>query len=138
MSSPYRGPDPRVVGNNLPSGQREVKARSAISTIRDTQACTYADGAKVFCIAALTVATKSPNKRLFRRGTRVKARAIDPNCPRYIPKMQLVEPSIYAPRAVSIRQSPLGRAFRSSRTPFTSGGGRTMEPISRRLNRRST
>jgi uncharacterized protein len=30
---------------------------------------------------------------------RVKARAIYPNCPRYIPKMQLVEPSIYAPRA---------------------------------------
>jgi predicted pyridoxine 5'-phosphate oxidase superfamily flavin-nucleotide-binding protein len=30
---------------------------------------------------------------------RVKARAIFPNCPRYIPKMQLVEESIYAPRA---------------------------------------
>jgi predicted pyridoxine 5'-phosphate oxidase superfamily flavin-nucleotide-binding protein len=29
---------------------------------------------------------------------RVKARAIFPNCPRYIPKMQLVEPSTYAPR----------------------------------------
>jgi predicted pyridoxine 5'-phosphate oxidase superfamily flavin-nucleotide-binding protein len=29
---------------------------------------------------------------------RVRARAIFPNCPRYIPKMQLVEPSIYAPR----------------------------------------
>jgi len=28
---------------------------------------------------------------------RVKARAIFPNCPRYIPKMQLVEPSVYAP-----------------------------------------
>jgi hypothetical protein len=28
---------------------------------------------------------------------RVKARAIYPNCPRYIPKMTLVEPSIYAP-----------------------------------------
>lgn len=30
---------------------------------------------------------------------RVKARAIFPNCPRYIPKMQIVEPSIYAPQA---------------------------------------
>ena len=30
---------------------------------------------------------------------RVKARAIFPNCPRYIPTMQLVEPSVYAPRA---------------------------------------
>ncbi len=30
---------------------------------------------------------------------RVTARAIFPNCPRYIPRMQLVEPSIYAPRA---------------------------------------
>jgi uncharacterized protein len=29
---------------------------------------------------------------------RVTARAIFPNCPRYIPRMQLVEPSIYAPR----------------------------------------
>jgi hypothetical protein len=28
---------------------------------------------------------------------RVKARAIYPNCPRYIPQMQLVAPSIYAP-----------------------------------------
>lgn len=30
---------------------------------------------------------------------RVAARAIFPNCPRYIPTMQLVEPSIYAPKA---------------------------------------
>ena len=30
---------------------------------------------------------------------RVKAQAIFPNCPRYIPKIQLIEPSIYAPRA---------------------------------------
>ncbi len=30
---------------------------------------------------------------------RVKASAIFPNCPRYIPKMAVVEPSIYAPRA---------------------------------------
>ena len=29
---------------------------------------------------------------------RVAARAIFPNCPRYIPRMQLVEPSQYAPR----------------------------------------
>jgi len=28
---------------------------------------------------------------------RVKARAIYPNCPRYIPKMTVVEPSSYAP-----------------------------------------
>ena len=30
---------------------------------------------------------------------RVIARAIFPNCPRYIPTMKLVEPSIYAPRS---------------------------------------
>ena len=30
---------------------------------------------------------------------RVTARVIFPNCPRYIPDMQLVDPSIYAPRA---------------------------------------
>jgi hypothetical protein len=29
---------------------------------------------------------------------RVTARAIFPNCPRYIPKLQLTEPSVYAPR----------------------------------------
>ena len=29
---------------------------------------------------------------------RVQARAIFPNCPRYIPTMKLVEPSVYAPR----------------------------------------
>jgi hypothetical protein len=29
---------------------------------------------------------------------RVTARAIFPNCPRYIPTMQLIEPSIYTPR----------------------------------------
>ena len=29
---------------------------------------------------------------------RVTARAIFPNCPRYIPTMQLIEPSSYAPR----------------------------------------
>ena len=32
---------------------------------------------------------------------RVKARAIFPNCPRYIPRMAVVEPSIYASRAGS-------------------------------------
>jgi predicted pyridoxine 5'-phosphate oxidase superfamily flavin-nucleotide-binding protein len=30
---------------------------------------------------------------------RVTARAIFPNCPRYIPTMQLIDPSIYAPRS---------------------------------------
>jgi hypothetical protein len=29
---------------------------------------------------------------------RVRAEAIFPNCPRYIPEMQLVDTSIYAPR----------------------------------------
>ena len=30
---------------------------------------------------------------------RVAARVIFPNCPRYIPDMQLIDPSVYAPRA---------------------------------------
>jgi predicted pyridoxine 5'-phosphate oxidase superfamily flavin-nucleotide-binding protein len=42
---------------------------------------------------------------------RVQARAIFPNCPRYIPKMQLVEPSIYAPRPGSDSPEP---AWKSS------------------------
>jgi hypothetical protein len=29
---------------------------------------------------------------------RITARAIFPNCPRYIPKLQLAEPSIYVPQ----------------------------------------
>jgi predicted pyridoxine 5'-phosphate oxidase superfamily flavin-nucleotide-binding protein len=42
---------------------------------------------------------------------RVKARAIYPNCPRYIPKMQLIEPSIYAPRAGSDPPEPAWKVF---------------------------
>jgi predicted pyridoxine 5'-phosphate oxidase superfamily flavin-nucleotide-binding protein len=42
---------------------------------------------------------------------RVKARAIFPNCPRYIPKMQLVEPSIYAPRAGVAPPEPAWKTF---------------------------
>ena len=41
---------------------------------------------------------------------RVKAAAIFPNCPRYIPKLELVEPSIYAPRA---GQDPVEPAWKS-------------------------
>jgi uncharacterized protein len=42
---------------------------------------------------------------------RVKARAIYPNCPRYIPKMQLIEPSIYAPRAGIEPPEPAWKGF---------------------------
>ena len=42
---------------------------------------------------------------------RVKARAIYPNCPRYIPKMQLIEPSIYAPRAGVDPPEPAWKGF---------------------------
>jgi len=42
---------------------------------------------------------------------RVKARAIFPNCPRYIPKMTLVEPSIYAPRAGVDPPEPAWKGF---------------------------
>jgi predicted pyridoxine 5'-phosphate oxidase superfamily flavin-nucleotide-binding protein len=42
---------------------------------------------------------------------RVKARAIFPNCPRYIPKMQLVEPSIYAPQAGTAFPEPAWKSF---------------------------
>jgi predicted pyridoxine 5'-phosphate oxidase superfamily flavin-nucleotide-binding protein len=37
---------------------------------------------------------------------RVAARAIVPNCPRYIPTMQLIEPSAYVPRAGCEVQEP--------------------------------
>jgi predicted pyridoxine 5'-phosphate oxidase superfamily flavin-nucleotide-binding protein len=42
---------------------------------------------------------------------RVKARAIFPNCPRYIPKMQLVEPSMYAPRSGMEFPEPAWKSF---------------------------
>ncbi|HEY6254720.1 MAG TPA: pyridoxamine 5'-phosphate oxidase family protein [Xanthobacteraceae bacterium] len=42
---------------------------------------------------------------------RVSARAIFPNCPRYIPTMQLVEASIYAPRSGCDAPEPAWKAF---------------------------
>jgi predicted pyridoxine 5'-phosphate oxidase superfamily flavin-nucleotide-binding protein len=42
---------------------------------------------------------------------RVKARAIFPNCPRYIPKLQLVEPSQYVPRPGEEPVEPAWKAF---------------------------
>jgi predicted pyridoxine 5'-phosphate oxidase superfamily flavin-nucleotide-binding protein len=42
---------------------------------------------------------------------RVTARAIFPNCPRYIPGMQLIEPSIYTPRAGSEAPEPAWKNF---------------------------
>lgn len=41
---------------------------------------------------------------------RVTARTIFPNCPRYIPNMELVEPSIYAPRAQHTPPEPAWKA----------------------------
>jgi predicted pyridoxine 5'-phosphate oxidase superfamily flavin-nucleotide-binding protein len=42
---------------------------------------------------------------------RVKARAIFPNCPRYIPKLQLVEPSKYVPRPGRDPVEPAWKGF---------------------------
>jgi uncharacterized protein len=42
---------------------------------------------------------------------RVTARAIFPNCPRYIPKMTLTEPSIYTPQAGSAPPEPAWKGF---------------------------
>jgi predicted pyridoxine 5'-phosphate oxidase superfamily flavin-nucleotide-binding protein len=42
---------------------------------------------------------------------RVKARAIFPNCPRYIPKLQMAEPSKYVPRAGSDPLEPAWKGF---------------------------
>ncbi len=42
---------------------------------------------------------------------RVQARAIFPNCPRYIPKLQLVEPSIYAPQRGCELVEPAWKGF---------------------------
>lgn len=42
---------------------------------------------------------------------RVAARAIFPNCPRYIPSMELIEPSIYAPRSGCETPEPAWKGF---------------------------
>ena len=42
---------------------------------------------------------------------RVAARAIFPNCPRYIPAMQLTEPSVYTPRAGHEAPEPAWKGF---------------------------
>jgi hypothetical protein len=44
---------------------------------------------------------------------RLHARAIFPNCPRYIPKLQLVEPSVYAPQAGCEPPEPAWKGFDS-------------------------
>jgi predicted pyridoxine 5'-phosphate oxidase superfamily flavin-nucleotide-binding protein len=44
---------------------------------------------------------------------RVTARVIFPNCPRYIPDMQLVDPSIYAPRSGCDPPEPEWKDFES-------------------------
>jgi uncharacterized protein len=46
---------------------------------------------------------------------RVTARVIFPNCPRYIPDMQLIDPSIYAPRAGADPVEPAWKDFDSFR-----------------------
>jgi predicted pyridoxine 5'-phosphate oxidase superfamily flavin-nucleotide-binding protein len=42
---------------------------------------------------------------------RVQARAIFPNCPRYIPKMQLAEPSVYVPKPGCDPVEPAWKGF---------------------------
>jgi predicted pyridoxine 5'-phosphate oxidase superfamily flavin-nucleotide-binding protein len=42
---------------------------------------------------------------------RVEAKAIFPNCPRYIPKLQLVEPSVYTPRPAQDPVEPAWKGF---------------------------
>jgi len=42
---------------------------------------------------------------------RVTARAIFPNCPRYIPSMELIEPSIYSPRPGCLPVEPAWKGF---------------------------
>jgi uncharacterized protein len=42
---------------------------------------------------------------------RVEARAIFPNCPRYIPKLELVEPSVYVPQPGQDPVEPVWKTF---------------------------
>jgi predicted pyridoxine 5'-phosphate oxidase superfamily flavin-nucleotide-binding protein len=62
-------------------------------------------------------ATVSPDDPMLARTVgaqlivRVMARAIFPNCPRYIPTMQMTEPSIYAPRPGCDPPEPAWKGF---------------------------
>ena len=47
---------------------------------------------------------------------RVQASAIFPNCPRYIPKLELVEPSVYVPQPGQDPVEPAWKTFDVSRT----------------------
>ena len=49
---------------------------------------------------------------------RVDARAIFPNCPRYIPAMQIVSPSIYTPEPNARAPEPPGKASMPLRMSF--------------------
>ena len=42
---------------------------------------------------------------------RVRARAIFPNCPRYVPSLQMAEPSVYAPQAGIDPPEPAWKSF---------------------------
>lgn len=55
---------------------------------------------------------------------RIKATAIFPNCPRYIPTMRLVEPSIYAPRSGVVPLEPAWKTF-----PEFSGAVPSRRPV---------
>jgi len=56
---------------------------------------------------------------------RVEAKAIFPNCPRYIPTLELAEMSPYTPAPGVDPVEPPGRASTSSRTTSTRGSRRS-------------
>ena len=61
-----------------------------------------------------TVSADDPAMRLFAGAqflVRVTPHHVFPNCPRYIPKMQVVEPSPYVPRADSVAPVPKWKKF---------------------------
>jgi uncharacterized protein len=65
---------------------------------------------------------------------RVRATAIFPNCPRYIPTMRLVEPSVYVPRPGVAPVEPGWKSFPEfadavhPRQPVATGGGADDSP----------
>jgi uncharacterized protein len=61
-----------------------------------------------------TVAREDPLLESFEGAqlvVRVRARAIFPNCPRYIPKLEPLEPSVYAPRSDYEPPEPAWKGF---------------------------
>jgi hypothetical protein len=99
MSSPHYGFDGRLGCSNLRAGQLFIDLEMPKRLrIEGEESASSEDPLTGSTVGARPIA-------------RVKAGAIYPNCPRHIPRMQLIEPSIHSPRAASRPPEPARKGF---------------------------